>query len=164
MATYPATIVDSAYVTAFALLAGSAIGGITSLVASWVAQRLQANAQQRAHDVSIREDLYKEFIDEASKSYADAIERSEIDAASIVRLYALVSRMRVLSSEPVIAQANAVIGLIIETYHAPNRTLRDEAERIQVGGLDPLLAFGEACRYELRRDGRRHRRAATTSA
>lgn len=147
---------DSAYVTAFALLAGSAIGGTTSLVASWVAQRVQANAQQRAHDVSVREHLYKEFIDQASKSYADAIERSEMDAASLVRLYALVSQMRVLSSESVITQANAVIGLIIETYHAPNRTLRDEAERIQVGGLDPLLAFGEACRSELGRDGPRH--------
>ncbi len=154
---------DSAYVTAFALLAGSAIGGVTSLIASWVAQRVHANAQQRAHDISIREDLYKEFIEEASTSYADAIERSEIGAASIVRLYALVSRMRVLSSDPVVAEANAFIGVIIDTYHAPNRTLRDEAERMRIGGLDPLLAFGEACRRELGRDGRGHVTAASVS-
>ena len=142
---------DPGYLTAVAALAGSTIGGLTSLAASWVAQRVQANAQQRAHDVSIREDLYKAFIDEASKSYADAIERTEVDAASIVRLYALVSRMRVLSSERVVEQANSVMRLVMGTYRAPNRTLRDEAERMETGGLDPLLGFSEACREELKK-------------
>jgi hypothetical protein len=125
---------------------------------------LQANAQQRAHDVSIREDLYKEFIEEASKSYADAIQRTEMEAATIVRLYALVNRMRVLSSEPVIEQANSIIRLIMDTYCAPNRTLRDEADRMQTGGLDPLRAFGEACRHELGRDDHRRSRAPRASA
>ena len=67
---------EPAYLSAFAALAGSVIGGLTSLTASWVTQRVQANAQQRAHDVGVREDLYRVFIDEASKSYADALERT----------------------------------------------------------------------------------------
>lgn len=154
---------DSAYVTAFALLAGSAIGGATSLAASWVAQHVQANAQRRAHEVSVREDLYRDFIHEASTAYADAIERTEIDAAKIIRLYALVTRMRVLSSQTVIDEANAVMRLIMDTYRGPNRTLRDEAERMETGGLDPLLAFGEACRHELGAN-RRHRSTASTYA
>jgi hypothetical protein len=153
-------IVEPAYVTAFALLAGSGIGGLTSLAASWIAQRVQAGAQQRAHDVSIREDLYKDFIEEASQAYADAIERTEVNAANIVRLYALVSRMRVLSTAVVIDEANAVMQVIMDTYEAPNRTLREEAMRMQVGGLDPLLGFSVACRRELGRDDRRHARVA----
>lgn len=157
----PASVVDSGYVTAFALLAGSAIGGATSLAASWMAQHVQANAQRRAHDISVREDLYKDFIHEASTAYAGAIERTEVDAANIIRLYALVTRMRVLSSQPVVDEANAVMRLIMDTYRAPNRTLREEAERMETGGLDPLLAFGEACRHELGTTGRHHPRAAT---
>jgi len=144
---------DSAYLTACAALAGSTIGGLTTLAASWVAQRVQANAQQRAHDVSVREDLYKAFIDDASRAYVDAIQRTEIDDANIVRLYALVSRMRVLSSQRVVEQANTVMRLIMDTYRAPNRTLREEAERIDTYGLDPLLGFSEACRDELRMHG-----------
>jgi hypothetical protein len=147
----PEKSMEPAYLTAFAALAGSVIGGLTSLAASWVAQRVHANAQQRAHDVGVREDLYKAFIDEASKSYADALERTEVDPANIVRLYALVSRMRVLSSQRIVEQANGVVRLIMDTYGAPNRTLREEAERMKTGGLDPLLGFSEACRDELRK-------------
>jgi hypothetical protein len=94
--------------------------------------------------------LYREFIDEASKSYADALERTEVDAANVVRLYALVSRMRVLSSQRIVEQANSVMQLIMDTYRAPTRTLREEAERMKTGGLDPLLGFSAACRDELR--------------
>jgi len=141
---------DSAYLTACAALAGSTIGGLTTLAASWVAQRAQADAQQRAHGVAVREDLYKAFIDDASKTYVDAIQRTEIDNGSVVRLYALVSRMRVLSSQRVVDQANTVMRLIMDAYRAPNRTLLEEAERMETGGLDPLLDFSEACRDELR--------------
>jgi hypothetical protein len=82
------SIMDPAYFSAFSALAGSAIGGLTSLAASWLTQRGQVSAQQLAHDIGRREELYKEFIEETSKSFADAIEHSEVDAAKIVRLYA----------------------------------------------------------------------------
>jgi hypothetical protein len=87
---------DSAYISAFAALAGSAIGGLTSLTASWLTQRVQFSAQQLAHDIARREELYKDFIDQASQCYADAFEHSEPDVSKLVRLYALVSRMRFL--------------------------------------------------------------------
>ena len=106
----------------------------------------------------MREDLYTAFIDDASKAYAHAIQRNEVDDASIVRLYALVSRMRVVSSQRVVEQANAVMRTVMDTYRAPNRTLRDEADRMETDGLDPLLGFSEACREELRTYG--HRRSA----
>jgi hypothetical protein len=55
-------------------------------------------------------------------------------SSKIVRLYALVSRMRVLSSQPVVEQADRVMRLIMETYRAPNRTISDEADSIKIGG------------------------------
>ena len=87
---------DPAYIPALAALAGSVIGGFTSLAASWLTQRGQVAAQQLEHDLSRREDLYKDFIDAASSSYAHALQHTEVDVAKIVLLYALVSRMRIL--------------------------------------------------------------------
>ena len=144
---------EPAYLSAFAALAGSVIGGLTSLAASWLTQRVQVGAQQLAHDISRREDLYKDFIEEASNSYADAFQHTEVDPAKIVHLYAIVSLMRVLSSQFVVDQANKVMDLILETYRAPNRTIGDEAERIKIGGLDPLLTFSQTCRDEFRKAG-----------
>ena len=141
---------EPAYLSAFAALAGSAIGGLTTLTASWLTQRVQVGAQQLAHDVSRREELYKAFIELASKSYAHALQNTEVDVARIVRLYALVSRMRMMASQPVVDQANAVMQMIMDTYHAPNRSISEEDASLRVGGLDPLLNFSHACRDEFR--------------
>ena len=73
---------DAAQLSAVAALAGSAIGGLTSLGASWLTQRVQVTAQQLAHELSRREELYKDFMDEASTAFADALERSEADVAA----------------------------------------------------------------------------------
>jgi hypothetical protein len=40
--------------------------------------------------------------------------------------------------------------LIVETYQAPNRTIRDEMQSIE-SGLDPSLNFSETCREELKK-------------
>ncbi len=58
---------DPAYFSTFAALAGLTIGGLTSLMASWLTQRVQLSAQQRASDLSRRQELYKNFIEEASR-------------------------------------------------------------------------------------------------
>ncbi len=142
---------DPAYFSAFAALAGSAIGGLTSLTASWLTQRIQVRTQQIAHDIARRDDLYKEFIEEASKLYADALEHDKADTSKLVRLYALVSTMRVLSTPAVIARADSVMRAIIETYFAPNITFRDLSETLKKNeAMDPLREFSEACREELR--------------
>jgi hypothetical protein len=141
---------EPAYASAVAALTGSALGGITSLTASWLTQRTQVKAERLAHDIARREELYKEFIEEASKCYADAIEHNEVDVATVVRLYALVSRMRVLSSLRVVGQADAVMHLIMERYAAPNITIRDLADELDRGGLDPLRNFSAVCRDEFK--------------
>ena len=64
---------NSAYLSALAALAGSAIGGLTSLVSAWLTQRRQDHAQRLLQDKLRRQKLYRQFIDEASKLYADAL-------------------------------------------------------------------------------------------
>ena len=144
---------DTAYFSAFAALAGSAVGGFTSLGASWLTQHAQATAQQQAHDISRREDLYREFIEEASKLYADAFEHDEADVAKVVRLYALVSRMRVLSSKDIVQAADRVATLIVTTFLSPNRTFRDFSEALKSAAMDPMREFGDKCGEELRKLG-----------
>jgi hypothetical protein len=145
---------DPGYFSAFAALAGSTIGALTTLGASWLTQREQLRTRQVTHDIERREDLYKEFIDEASKVYVDAIEHEPADApdaSKLVRLYALISLMRVLSSSPIVEHADRVIRAVIDTYLQPKMTLREVSETLNASAfVDPLRDFSEACREELR--------------
>jgi len=143
--------VDAAYLSALAALAGSVTGGLTSLVASWLTQREQFRAQQLVHEISRREDLYKDFIQGASKLYTDAFEHDKAEVSKLVNLYALISRMRVLSSPAVIEHADRVARVIIETYLAPNKTFGDVREVLDNDAMNPLREFSNACRDELRK-------------
>ena len=58
---------NTAYVSAFAALAGSLIGGLTTFAAAWVTQRQQANVQWLLQEKTRRQELYQQFIEEASK-------------------------------------------------------------------------------------------------
>ena len=142
---------DQPYFSAFAALAGSVIGGVTSLATSWLTQRAQLRAQRVSHDIGRREDLYKDFIEEASRLYADAFKHDKADVAKLVKLYALISRMRVLSSQKIIDSADRVARVIVETYLAPNKSFRDLPAFLEDHSMDPLQEFGNACREELRR-------------
>jgi hypothetical protein len=141
---------DTAYFSAIAALSGSVIGGLTSLAASWVTQNAQARIQQIAQHKSRRQELYKTFIEEASRLYGEALMTDKAEITNLVNLYAMVSRMRVLSAPSVAQQADAVVRLIIETYFEPNTTLRELREILRDGHIDPLREFSEACRDDLR--------------
>lgn len=142
---------DNAYISALSALAGAAIGGLTSMGASWLTQRMQFRAQLLARDIDRRGELYKSFIDEASKSYVDAFEHDVTDVPKLVHLYSLISQMRILSSQVVIDQANRVMIRIVETYRSPNQSIHDMVGYdLKNGALDPLRDFSNACRDELR--------------
>jgi hypothetical protein len=144
---------DPAYLSAFAALAGSTIGGLTSLATSWFTQHAQFRAQQLGQDLVRREDLYKHFIEEASRLYTDAFEHNQPDVSKMVNLYALISRMRVLSTPQVVESADRVARTIIETYLGPNRTFGDLLQLMEDDAINPLKEFSTACRDDLQ--GRR---------
>jgi hypothetical protein len=145
-------MMDAAYLSAISALAGSVIGGLTTALTTWLSQRTQARAGQIAHDLARREDLIRDFIVAASKTYGDAIGNSEPKMPEIVDLYAMVSRMRVLGMARSVACADIVMRAILDTYYAPNRTMADIRDIVKSGGpgIDPLRDFAEAAREELR--------------
>ena len=140
---------NAAYVSAMAALAGSAIGALTSLVTTWLAQHSQARAALRAQDRARREALYGDFIREASKLFVDAFEHELDDPAKLLQLYAIVSTIRLFGQARTIAEAERVMSRIGVTYFAPNKELRLFADITRAGELDPLYAFSQACHAEL---------------
>ncbi len=144
-------MMDIAYASALSALAGSVIGGVTSLATTWLAQRTQARATEIAHGVTRREDLVREFIVAASKTYGDALVNSEPHVQDLVDLYAKVSRMRVLSMPDSVACADALLKAIVDAYFEPNRTARDLHGVLQSGlGIDPLRQFADAAHAEIK--------------
>ena len=140
---------DASVISAVAALVGATIGGLTSVLASWLSQRTQARAQWLAQDVVRRQDLYKEFIEEASKCYVDALQHDEADIPALVGLYAKLSRMRVLSSTKVLESAEEIGRKIVDTYLAPDKTFLELREMINSGSVYLLCEFSVVCRAEL---------------
>jgi hypothetical protein len=141
-------VIDSGYITAFAALGGAALGGLTSFATSWTTLRTQMKAQQSASSKSRRQKLYKAFIDGAARIYGDALIHDKLEITGLIDLHALVSRMRIVSSGPVIETAVNVVKLITETYSRPNKSPEEIESMISNGSVDILQSFSEACRDE----------------
>ena len=141
---------DGATISALAALTGSVVGGLTALGTSWLTQQAQARLRENAEDRTAREALYRDFIVEASRLLGDAWVNDKPEMSNLIGLYAMVSRMRVRSSPRVIEIAGKVALTVVETYFAPNRTLREVHDMLESEQMDPLRGFSEACRDELR--------------
>ena len=99
-------------------------------------QRTLARAQWLEHDKTLRQELYKQFIEEASKCYLDALQHSQADMPNLVGLYAKISRMRVLSSPDVIASAERIGRKLLDTYLEPNKSFLGLREMVNSGSID----------------------------
>jgi hypothetical protein len=141
---------NAAYFSAFAALAGSVIGGLTTFAAAWVTQRQQANVQWFLQEKTRRQELYHQFIEEASKLYVDALIHDEPAIASLVSLYASINKMRVVSNPAIAERADKFVRIIVDTYGLPNKTVPELRAMLDSGALDPLRDFSESCREELR--------------
>src|SRR5258705_11118083 len=107
---------DIAYLSTLSALAGSAVGGLTSGVATWLSQRVQARENQLAPEMARRDDLYKEFIAAASKAYGEAIVSNEPNVQEFVALYAMISRIRLQSPPQTAASAEKTMRATTDTY------------------------------------------------
>ena len=139
---------DASLITALAGLTGAAVGGLTSGLASWLIQKTQARQQWLAQEKLLRQELYKEFIEEASKCHVDALQQDKPDVAALVGLYAKIARMRVLSSQTVLDHAEQIERTILDTYLEPDKTFSELREMANSGSIDLLRDFSEACRAE----------------
>jgi hypothetical protein len=140
--------VDASATTALATLLGAATGGLTSVLATWATQRTQARARWLEQGALRRQDLYKEFIEEAAKCYVHALQHEEADIPALVALYAKIDRMRVLSSPKAVDIAEGIVQRIIDTYLEPDKSFLELREMIKNGSINLLREFSMVCRAE----------------
>ena len=138
---------DVEYISAFAALGGSIVGGLISGVATWLAQWSQVQAGHRAHQISHREDVFRDFIVAASKAHGHALMTSQPDIQALVTMYGAINRMEVLCFPRTIACAQRAAQATLETHIQPNKALPDILAMIKSGTwINPLSEFTKAAR------------------
>jgi hypothetical protein len=140
---------DTTVVSALAGILGSLTGGSASVATAWVAQKARNKRAALRAELSRREMLYGEFINECSTRLMDSLERNLDKPDTLLSAYALLNRIRLCASDAVLTDAVALVKFIMEQYFAPNVTVEEFHEQVHNGGVDPLKAFSEACRREL---------------
>jgi len=140
--------VDVSIISALAALTGAAVGGLTSGIATWLNHRSQVRIEWILHEKTRRQTLYRDFIEEASKCYIDALQHDKADIPGLVGVYAKLSAMRALSSKPVVHCAEDVVRKILDTYLEPDKSFVELREMAINGTIDLLRGFSDACHDE----------------
>jgi hypothetical protein len=139
---------NSVMITALAAIGGSLVGALGSAIGTWITARHQDRRDLLGKQIARREALYSDFIGESARLLVDAMQHSSGDLQKMLPVYALASRIRLSSSEPVLQEAEHVIRTIVSTYPKTNLTA-EQIEAQAVNGQDPLRAFSDMCRTEL---------------
>lgn len=140
---------NAAIVSALAAMGGSTVGALTPLMNSYLMQRSLLQREFFNHQLSQRESLYAEFISAAAKLYATSVAQSLETLDDLVALYAIVSRIRLLASAPVLHAAEDLVRQIAKRFGDPNLDVDHIRAAMLQAGTDPLLDFSIACRREL---------------
>jgi hypothetical protein len=139
---------NSGFIAGLAAVSGSIVGAFGSVVGTWITTRHQDMRDLLAKTIVRRESLYSDFITEGARLLVDAMENNTSDPQKLIPAYALLSRIRLSSSSSVLAEAEEVIRIILNTYPQPNLTA-EQIELRAANGEDPLRQFSNTCRTEL---------------
>ena len=140
---------NDAYLSAFAALAGSAVGALSSVATTWLTLSVQSRRERYAREVARTEHVSGQFIEEASRLFSDALTHELDDASKLVNVYAIVSKLRLFASPLVLSTAEQVMDRIIQLYQSPEKNLHEVLKVGRMVELDILRRFSEACRKDL---------------
>ena len=104
---------------------GSLVGGLASFATTYFTQRNQAHRDLLSRDAAHREELYSQFIKEATNLYIDSLDKTLDNPTSLIGMYSLVGRIRLVSSDKVLAAAEKVADSIVDSYSRPPTTFDD---------------------------------------
>ena len=141
---------DTALVGAMSAVMGSLVGGSASVVTTWMAQKTLNKREVLREELRKREALYGEFIGECAKLFMDAFTHALEKPETLLPVFALINRIRLCSSRKVLAEAERLLGRLTDQYFANNMTVEELRKLTHTEQADPLSAFGEACRAELK--------------
>jgi hypothetical protein len=141
---------DSAFITAMAGVLGSLVGGSATVATTWITQKTAIRRELVQLELRKREALYGEFIGECAKLLMDAFTHTLDAPDKMLPLYALLNRIRLSATQPVLAEAERLLTFVTDQYFARNLTLEEIRDLARSEGADPLKTFGETCRAELK--------------
>jgi hypothetical protein len=139
---------NTAYISALSALGGSGLGAAASIWTTWLMQRFQDRSQRLAQLSAQREHAFSDFIDQASRLYADALTHQLEDPSKLVPLYATIAKLRLFASRDTVACADAAMSQIVEAYYSPNLDFRSKPRR-DAETHDILQPFIRACLAEM---------------
>ena len=145
---------EATLITAMAGVFGSLVGASASIGTTWLTKRTEIVRTTAERKLRERESLYNQFLTEASRVAVHALTHSFEGPDQIVALYGILSRIRLVASSPVVHEGEMCCVRILTMYGKPSMTA-DELRGVialanDLAELDPLKAFSNACREELR--------------
>ena len=137
-------------ITALSVVLGALVGGTSSIATALFTQRAQSRRESVKVEIQRRELVYTEFINECSKLLNDALERSLDSPAAFVQVYALLNRIRLTSSDAVVASAEHTLKNLMDQYFQPKVPIEELRKFADPNSAaDPLHQFSDTCRHEL---------------
>ena len=145
---------EAPLITAMAGVFGSLVGASASIGTTWLTKRTEIVRTTAERKLRERESLYNQFLTEASRVAVHALTHSFDGPDQIVALYGILSRIRLVASNAVVHEGEMCCVRILTMYGKPSMTA-DELRGVialanDLAELDPLKAFSNACREELR--------------
>ena len=135
---------------AIAVILGSLVAAIATVGTAWITQRTLHRRQLVREEMRKRERLYAEFISLCAKLLMDALTHTLESPEPLLPAYALVNRIRLSASAPVLAEAERLLHRISDQFFAQNLSIEQLRQLVASDDADPLKPFAEACRHELR--------------
>ena len=129
---------------------GSLVGGSATVGTAWIVQNKLNRREFVREEVRKREALYGEFIGECAKLFMDAFTHTLDEPEKLLPVYALLNRVRLTASPPVLRVAESLLARITDQYFASNLTVEELRALARSEQVDPLKSFGDACRAELK--------------
>ena len=140
---------DAMLWSAMSGLMGTLVGGSATVATAWVTQKKVNRREMVREEVRKREALYGEFIGECAKLLMDAFTHALDKPEKLLPVYALLNRVRLTASPPVLRVAESLLARITDQYFASNLTVDELRALARSEQADPLKSFGEVCRAEL---------------
>src|SRR5882724_6355756 len=132
---------DSTVVMALSAALGSLAGGAASIATTWITQRNQSKRASNEWKLRDREALYAEFLTEASRLAVDALSHSLERPDQLAALYGILSRVRLMANDQVLATAEDCCHQIVARYRHPN-LIADQIQAVIVADdFDILKPF-----------------------
>jgi hypothetical protein len=104
--------VDANLITGMAGVLGAVGGASAAIATTWITQKNQTIRERAKSETRKRETLYGDFITEASRLIADAFDHSLDKPEALVNLYAILGRIRLISSDAVLVAGREIEQII----------------------------------------------------